>query len=133
MTGAHNRRTVLATLIGVAATAVTGTLTGALTGGRAAADERACPEPGSAPRVHEVQIKGFKFVPDTLNVSVGDTIRWTNLDLAPHTATAIDGSWTTAKIVEGNTGELVVTAKTSGPYHCKYHPMMKATLTLCAV
>ncbi len=35
----------------------------------------------------EVAIEGFAFSPDTIEISVGDTITWTNNDSAPHTAT----------------------------------------------
>jgi plastocyanin len=36
---------------------------------------------------NEVVISEYKFVPQTLTVSVGTTVTWLNRDIAPHTAT----------------------------------------------
>jgi plastocyanin len=47
------------------------------------------------PTIHDVKIGRFKFVPDVVQVKLGDVIRWTNEDLAPHTATADELGWYT--------------------------------------
>ncbi len=79
---------------------------------------------------HEVSIRNFVFEPDILEVKVGDRIKFTNHDLAPHTATADDGSWDTETLDQGQSIELTVTASWSGSYFCAYHPAMTATLTI---
>ena len=38
----------------------------------------------------EVDIANFKYEPDTISVSAGDTVTWTNQDGVPHTVTAGD-------------------------------------------
>ena len=43
-------------------------------------------KPGA--KTHTVLIKGFKFVPEQLEVEAGDTVIWKNEDIVPHTATA---------------------------------------------
>lgn len=122
-----DRRRVLATLAGGVAAAVAGGTAGA-------ADAAAgCAVPGSAAMTHEVAIKDFAFVPEALAVRPGDTIRWTNTDLSPHTATAEDGSWDTGEIGEGQSATLVVTENMAPTYHCLFHTQMLAKLSLCRV
>jgi len=42
---------------------------------------------------HIIEIRDFVFSPISVEVKAGDTITWTNFDIVPHTATAIDHSW----------------------------------------
>lgn len=82
------------------------------------------------PVVHEIKIKAFAFTPELLTVSVGDTIRWTNEDLAPHTATADEFGWDTEEIVNGAFAEMQVTEDMETTYFCAFHPHMKGTLVV---
>ncbi len=84
----------------------------------------------SVPMVHEVEIKSFKFEPAILQVRVGDTIRWTNNDVAPHTATAKDFSWDTGELEHSGSGEVVVTASMESSYFCVFHPHMKGKIKI---
>ena len=77
-----------------------------------------------------MHITGFAFAPDTLKAHAGDTLRWTNDDIVPHTATAVDESWDTGKIKPGPSGEIKVTADMHSAYFYRYHPMMKAKLRI---
>ena len=61
---------------------------------------------------------------------VGEQIRVTNSDLAPHTATANDESWDTDTLENGHSIELTVAAEWTGDYYCAYHPKMKAMLMI---
>src|SRR3954453_22468566 len=79
-----------------------------------------------------VTIKNFKFAPSTSSVHVGDTITWTNQDIAPHTATASNGSWDTGTINKGKTGSHTFTTAGTFPYICSIHPSMKGTVTVLA-
>jgi len=47
---------------------------------------------------HTVEIKSFKFVLNTLIVQSGDTVTWTNRDVAPDIVTAKDKSWSTGRL-----------------------------------
>lgn len=80
--------------------------------------------------VHDVEIRGFRFKPAALDVRVGDTIRWINFDLAPHTATADDGGFDTGPLEKGQSRTVAVTAELSRTYHCAFHPRMKARINL---
>jgi plastocyanin len=81
----------------------------------------------ATPVVHVVEIKKLKFQPQHLTVKLGDTIRWINKDLAPHTATAIQRGWDSARLKKNETFELTVTAEMETAYFCIYHPHMKAS------
>ena len=79
---------------------------------------------------HDVRIKSFAFVPARLEVSLGDIIRWTNEDLAPHTATADEFGWDTEKLNQGEQAKIVVTKGMETTYFCSFHPHMKGTLVI---
>jgi plastocyanin len=79
-----------------------------------------------------VTIKDFKFGPASVSVKVGDTITWTNQDVAPHTATASDGSFDTGSLSQGKSGSHTFTTAGTFPYICSIHPNMKGTVTVAA-
>lgn len=78
---------------------------------------------------HAVAIRGFAFVPDTLNVAAGDTVVFTNEDGAPHTATARDGSFDTGRLGRGESGEITVGSAGTFDYVCAFHSNMTGTIT----
>ena len=82
------------------------------------------------PKKHTVVIKKFKFIPDRINVRVGDTIEWINQDIVPHTATADTGGWDTEKLKKGESNSVEVTAEMTGSYFCKFHPKMKGKVII---
>ncbi len=91
--------------------------------------------PGSASaasdgELHEVEIRNFKFIPDTLEVRPGDRIRWTNRDRAPHNATANDKSWRTRNLRLNKKADVIVTADMVPEYFCSIHPQMRAKLVI---
>ena len=78
--------------------------------------------------LHEVKIQRFKFVPDTIHVQLGDVIRWTNEDLAPHTATADEFGWDSEELVTGASAEFTVVEGMETNYFCAFHPHMKGSI-----
>jgi len=78
---------------------------------------------------HQVEIKGFKYIPASLQVAAGDTVVFTNVDRAPHTATAVDGSFDTGRLNRGKSGEITVAAAGTFRYICTFHPNMKGQIT----
>ena len=74
-------------------------------------------------KVVDVQIKNFKYTPAVVTINKGDTVRWTNLDKAPHDAMGDD--WNSEMLQTGMTSE--VTFDTAGEYDyiCSVHPSMK--------
>lgn len=68
-----------------------------------------------------VDMKGFKFVPASVTINVGDTIVWQNGDQARHTATADDGSWGTGDVAGAGTASTTFDKPGTFAFYCKYH------------
>lgn len=77
---------------------------------------------------HIVEIQKFKFSAPVLDVQVGDEVTWINMDIVPHTATALDKSWDSGRLKKGESFTLTITDATSLDYFCLYHRQMKASL-----
>jgi len=93
-----------------------------------------CPARATAekPQTHTVEIKNFKFAPRKLQVRPGDTILWINRDIVPHTATAGDQGWDTGSLKRGQSKSLEVRWEMTFAYICRFHPSMKAEITVTA-
>jgi plastocyanin len=68
------------------------------------------------------------YQPNPVTVAPNSQITWNNKDSAPHTATALDGSFDTGTIQPGASGSATVPAQGTIPYHCTLHPWMTAIL-----
>jgi plastocyanin len=102
-------------------------------GGGSPSTSATAPNPAAAgPAVASatIDIKSFKFKPVVVTVKKGGRIRWTNSDSAAHTATADDRSFDTQTIDKGKARTVTVTTPGSFPYHCDFHPFMKATVVV---
>ncbi len=77
---------------------------------------------------HRVIIKGFKYHPAELHVSVGDRVVFTNMDSTPHTATAIIKRWDTAQLGRGKSAKIVISSAGDHSYYCRPHPAMKGVI-----
>ena len=73
-------------------------------------------------------MKNIQYVPDSITVSVGDTVTWTNSDSVAHTVTGDNGEFDSGTIEPG--GQFSFTFETAGTitYHCTIHPNMKGTV-----
>ena len=71
-----------------------------------------------------VNISGFAFVPQTLTVSVGTTVTWTNNDSASHTVTSNDNLFESGTLAKGATFSHTFEQKGTFNYHCSIHPSM---------
>lgn len=86
--------------------------------------------PKSSPSGEVVRIKDFKFLPEDVTVDAGTTVRWTNADSAPHTATADDASFDTGDLRQGKTGEVTLSDPGTYAYFCEFHKFMRAKITV---
>lgn len=84
---------------------------------------------GSPVRRHVVEIRHLEYTPKELVVSPGDIVTWVNHDLVPHTVTAGDASWGSG-LMARDQWQLVVHARTTPNYFCRYHPSMDARLRI---
>lgn len=76
----------------------------------------------------QVNMKGMAFDPKSVTIKAGDTVNWTNMDQAPHNATAVDKSWQTTTFSQGESGSVTFTKAGTFPYICTVHPNMTATV-----
>ena len=67
--------------------------------------------------------------PADASAKVGDTIEWINKDVFVHTATARNGDWDIA-LPPKQSATLVLKRAGTVAYFCRFHPNMKATLTV---
>lgn len=81
----------------------------------------------------DVQIAGFAFQPIELFIVVGDTVRWTNNDASPHTATATNGEFDSGNLNNGQSFAHVFTAAATIPYVCLYHSNMSGVISVTRV
>lgn len=86
----------------------------------------ACGRP--APRSHTIEIRGFTYLPATLEVAAGDTVVWINRDAVPHTVTGDGQTWDSGNLDAGQTWRMVATSSSGGPYYCVYHPTMRGAV-----
>jgi plastocyanin len=86
----------------------------------------------SAAAATGVTIKNFAFSPATSSIHVGDTITWSNNDVAPHTATASDHSFDTGTINKGKSASHTFSKAGTFAYICSIHPSMHGTITVAA-
>ncbi len=84
--------------------------------------------------VHNIDIAGFAFSPDSLEINVGDSVLWTNSDAAPHTTTTDDAgaTWDSGTLTTGMSWGMTYNTPGVFPYHCDIHPSMTAILVVKA-
>ena len=81
---------------------------------------------------NEVMIQNYKYTPAALTVSVGDTVKWTNMDTAPHTVTVTSGpvKFNSGNLAKGQSFSYTFTKAGTYAYYCAVHPDMTAKVTV---
>lgn len=75
--------------------------------------------------VTQVQMSNDAFTPATIQVSVGTTVTWTNLDSDPHTVTFRENALTSSGLLrQGDSYQYTFTAVGTFAYYCAVHPYM---------
>jgi plastocyanin len=81
-----------------------------------------------------IDIKDFKFVPETATVKAGQKISVPNADAAPHTLTeqpsSGDPAFDTGNVTGKQTGTFTAPEPGTYEYFCELHAFMKGTLTV---
>jgi plastocyanin len=72
----------------------------------------------------EVKIDNFSFGPQSINVSVGTTVTWTNRDDIPHTVVSTDGVFNSKVRDTDEKFSYTFTKAGTYPYFCSIHPKM---------
>lgn len=86
------------------------------------------PQAASAETVR-ITMQNLGFSPAEAKAKVGDTIEWINKDVLSHTATARNGDWDVT-IAANKSATLVVKKAGEIEYYCRFHPNMKARITI---
>ena len=76
-----------------------------------------------------IVMQNLVITPAEVSVKVGDTVEWVNKDIVAHTATAADGDFD-VMLPPNKIGGTVVQKAGTISYYCRFHPNMKATLTV---
>jgi plastocyanin len=72
----------------------------------------------------------MRFEPALLHAAIGDTVRWTNLDLVPHTATSTKGVFNSGVLPPDSSWVTVVASTGVQEYGCLNHPEMRARIVV---
>jgi len=82
------------------------------------------------PKTREVIIRSFAFSPATDTLQAGDTVRWSNRDVVPHTATSRTGGFDSGALESGQDWRYVARDRGTFEYECTLHPTMRGTLVV---
>lgn len=84
--------------------------------------------PGGALTV-DVTIQNFAFSPVTITIDPGDTVRWTNLDSASHSAVTIVTGFITQTLAQNQSTTIAFDRAGTFDYICGVHgPSMRGTV-----
>ena len=88
-------------------------------------------KPSGPEQTTSVSISNFAFSPSSIQVSVGDTVTWTNNQNVNHTVTSDQGSeLNSPSFGQGQTYKHVFMTAGTYPYHCSLHTSMKGSVTV---
>jgi plastocyanin len=79
-----------------------------------------------------IDISDFEYVPSNVSVPAGAEVTWVNRDSTRHDAVADGDEWESEALNEDDTDTLSFETPGDYPYHCSFHPYMKAILTVRA-
>ena len=77
----------------------------------------------------QITMENMVIAPAETTARVGDTIEWVNKDILVHTATARNGDWDVT-MPPRKTVTQVLKKAGAIDYYCRFHPNMKAKLTV---
>lgn len=77
-----------------------------------------------------VTIDSFRFDPNELEVAAGDTVTWTNREIARHTVTADNGAFDSGSLKDGDRFSFTFDTPGTFTYFCEFHTSMKGTVTV---
>ncbi len=92
-------------------------------------------EPTPTPNTTEVSMVDNAFQPKNVTITAGDSVKWTNNGIRPHTSTSgtngqPDGKWDSGAVQPGKTFSHTFNAAGTYPYYCTFHYMAGMTGTV---
>lgn len=93
--------------------------------------QREIPEtPDESENIVEVSIVNSSFEPETVTITAGDTVRWTNLDPESHDVRGTGTNFGSTALAQGGSYEFLFTDPGTYEYYCSIHPSMKGTVVV---
>ena len=92
--------------------------------------EKSAAKPAAKPAGTTVELSNTSFQPQSIDVKVGETIKFVNKDAIDHTATANDGSFDSKTLEHGATFSFTPTKAGKISYVCLFHPGMTGTINV---
>jgi plastocyanin len=86
------------------------------------------PQPIDEGEIVEVAIEDSAFNPQAVEISTGDTVRWTNMDSVDHSVAG--PSFNSGIIMPGQSFEFLFTDAGTYNYNCSIHPSMEGTVVV---
>ena len=77
-----------------------------------------------------IQIRGFSFHPQNVEVAVGTKVTWVNNDPADHAVVSDIDEFSTVAFGRGQSKSYTFTIAGTYPYHCAIHPYMRGVVTV---
>jgi plastocyanin len=77
-----------------------------------------------------VTVQFAAFAPPQIDVLAGDTVRWTNASIRVHTVTAVDGSFGSPRLVNGDMFEQRFDTPGNVAYYCTLHSFMRGEVAV---
>lgn len=77
-----------------------------------------------------ILVENYAFKKAALTVCKGTTVTWKNADDDPHTVTALDGSFDSKGLGNGDTFVRTFAKTGTYRYYCKAHPYMRAVVVV---
>lgn len=88
---------------------------------------------GSAATTAEVTMPGKLYAPGRLDVLVGTTVTWQNVDRSTHTVTEDDDAFDSGHIRPGDSFSMAFPKSGTFRFHCTIHRFMRGELSVFAV
>jgi len=82
----------------------------------------------AAPSPVTVEVKEFKFKPESITVALGTTVTWRNGDEEPHTIMSTDGVFRSSALESAAHFSYTFTKPGTYHYFCTIHPHMRADI-----
>lgn len=82
-------------------------------------------------QIHEIKIENFEYLPEILEIGLGDTVRWTNVDSARHTITSESNTLlNSALLAKDETYSHTFNESGEYSYFCRLHSYMKGKIVV---
>ncbi len=81
------------------------------------------PATATGGKIVDISIQNFAFEPNSVKISVGDTVKWTNLDSASHTIKGTE--FASGSLNKDDSFSYAFTKPGTYNYECSIHPSMK--------